>query len=115
MSVVAIDDKWFFDRGNLHDAKVTFAHLLAGDVEIKIDDEWVNERGLSKPEGEKCPVGLTFVSVTIVKGNLEEAVGGWISEVLPETNGNYRFVFADRDVLLIHASGATCEAETGLP
>ncbi|WP_374545503.1 hypothetical protein [Rhodoblastus sp.] len=109
--MTTIDEKWFFERGHLHDACVTSARLDAGNVEIQFDDQWANERGLSKPEGEECPLTLRFISATVLGGNLNEAVGGWISELRPAAEGKYSFVFTNRDVLLIQAGSVQADCE----
>lgn len=104
MNVAVIDAGWFFERGYLHDATVTAARIIASNAEVRIDDEWANERGLSKPENERLPVILSFISAVVLEGSVEEAVGGWLSELVPDGGGRYRFVFTDRDVLVIQAS-----------
>lgn len=67
MSDTAIDAGWFFERGYLHDAEVTAACMVADNVEVQIDDEWANERGLSKPKDERLPVILSFISAVVSK------------------------------------------------
>jgi hypothetical protein len=106
-----IDANWLFERGNLHDATVVTARALAGNVEVEIDDEWINERGLSRPENGQLPIVLSFISATVLEGNIVDSIGGWLSELRPEGHGRYRFVFKDRNILLMHSSSVVCAAK----
>ena len=56
----AVDEKWLFDPGALHDAKVV-KHIKTGtDVAIFIDDEWSNFEGFDEYPGAQS--GALIVS-----------------------------------------------------
>jgi hypothetical protein len=105
MSGFQIDSLWFLERGDLHDARLIAVRLVTGSIEITFDDEWVNERGLSKDEAERSPVTLAFTPAEVVAGCPNKAVGSRVSELLTEADGYYRLVLTDRDPLVIKAGG----------
>ena len=105
MSGLPIDSLWFQERGNLHDARVIAVRLIDGSIEITFDDEWVNERGLSKDEAERNPVTLAFIPAEFVAGCPDEAAGSRVSELLTEADGHYHLVLTDRNPLVIKAGG----------
>ena len=104
--MLTIDEVWLFERGGLHDAWVDSICTEAGNIHIRLNDEWVNERGLSMPEDEERPVVLTFFSAVVVSGVLDEISGGRISKATKNPAGDYSFIFQDREALLIQAGSA---------
>lgn len=104
-----LDAAWLLDRGCLHDARVTGVRLDGTALHIDLDDEWANDRGAGRPYEPKCPVTLIFTKAMIVAGDASAAVGGWISEVVPEPEGVVRMVFCDRETLVIRAGYIACE------
>jgi hypothetical protein len=110
MSSTITDETWFYERGHFHDAVVTAVRIVEDTLEISINDEWFNERGLSKPENETAPCTLKFIGATVIAGDINLTDGGWISEILPEAGGTYRFVLTDRAPVIIRATQVICEA-----
>lgn len=109
MSCAIVDGLWFFERGGLHDAHVTAVRLIENTIEISIDDEWVNERGLSKPNHQMAPCTLKFIEAAVITGKIRQTDGGWINEVLREAEGHYRFMFTDRPPVVLKADRVICE------
>ena len=100
-----IDQKWLFARGQLHDARVTAVRAGVNKLEVDLNDEWVNERGLNLPQDEKLPVTLVFLDTTSTANDFR---GGWISELLIQADGSFLFIFTDRESVAIHAARVEC-------
>ena len=93
---------WLHERGHLHDGSVTFVRPTAADgLDVGIDDEWVNERGLSRADGVEEPVVLRFEGVEVVSGSTSEMVDGTISSLEVDAGGDFRFVFCDRPMVVV--------------
>ena len=101
--MAAVDEAWLFERGGLHDAYADCGCVHGADIVIRLDDEWANERGLTKPEGVSEPLALRFVFAVLVEGVLEEIAGGKISEARMTPDGQFSLVFQDRGALQIRA------------
>jgi hypothetical protein len=101
-----IDQKWLFTRGQLHDARVTAVRAGVNKLEVDLDDEWSNERGLTLPEGQSIPVTLVFSNATNTGVIFE---GSWISELLIQADGSFLFVFTESDSVTVYASRAECQ------
>jgi hypothetical protein len=105
--LILIDEHWLHERGGLHDAHVTGMRFSGGTLEIDIDDEWSNERGLSRPQGERCPLTFKFCEA-VVDGELSQA--GWISEIEIRSGGSFQITFTDRDAMNVIATAAEIQS-----
>lgn len=94
----SIDKDWLNARGGLHDATLVSVDQSGAMIELAFDDEWVNERGLTLPEGGKSPGIMVLHSARIAKGDPVDAVGGWVSDIQWE-GAALRIHFCDRDPL----------------
>ena len=103
----AIDGAWLAKRGHFHDGEVVEIRRAGSDLEVVIGAEWVNERGLSMPDGEPAPIVLVFRGAS-VQGNADAAAGGEISSLNSPDDGHYRIVLVDRDPVTIMAGAAFC-------
>ena len=99
-----VDENWLFIRGGLHDAFVVSICADTGHLDIRLNDEWANERGLSKPEHEEEPIILRFFSASVRSGEWSHAVGGRVSEIVRIAGGDFSLIFQDRNALLIRAA-----------
>ena len=98
-----IDMEWLHRRGNLHDARITSTRIAGTSLEIDIDDEWANERGIGLPKGEKLPATLSFSDV-VTSGAILGS--GWISEFLMQSDGSFLIVFTNAASVSIRATRA---------
>jgi len=105
-----IDLEWLNQRGNLHDARITGIRVAGTSLEVDIDDEWVNERGIGLPKGEKLPATLSF-SAAATNGTI--VTGSRISELLMQSDGSFLFFFTDATSVLVRAASA--EVRSKLP
>lgn len=98
-----VTSDWLDKRGDLHDATVTDVRQSGSSLEIDINDEWFNERGLTLPEDDAAPGKLVVEDFTAVEGEPKDAVGGWIYEILLADN-QLTLQFCDRDPVRLRAS-----------
>ena len=92
--------KWLDERGGFHDARVVDVRAQGSVVEIQIDDEWANERGLSRPDGQEAPGTLVIDGISAAKDELLALAGGWISYL--ELRGDkLDLAFCDRPQIVI--------------
>ena len=97
-----VTSEWLNERGDLHDATVTGVCQLAGALEIGINDEWFNSRGLALPEGEAAPGKLILEDFAPLEGTPSDAIGGWIYEISLLDN-ELILQFCDRDPIRLRA------------
>ena len=95
-----VTTKWLFERGGLHDARVLWSRHRGSSVEVGLDDEWANERGLSRPEKQMAPGTMIISLADVLAGDLSAIDGGWISEFEMD-DGELRLIFCDRDPLTL--------------
>jgi len=102
--------EWLFERGGLHDARLRGVRRNGSAIEIDVDDEWANERGLGRPEGA-APGTLVIADAIVLQGDLSAADGGWISETMLHGN-ELRLLFCDREVLVFRAASVMWASAT---
>ena len=101
----SVTSEWLYERGGLHDARVVAVRTIGPVVEIALDDEWANERGLGQPEGQEAPGVLVVADCLATDGEPGAATGGWISEVTM-SGDQLSLVFCDRPALCISMAAA---------
>ena len=100
-----ITAEWLHERGGLHDARVIEVCLEGPVAKIHIDDEWANERGLSRPEGQESPGTLVLDGLSMAKDELLALSGGWVSYF--ELRGDeLDLAFCDRPQINIRIASA---------
>jgi hypothetical protein len=100
-----VTSEWLYERGGLHDARVVWVRKIGSVVEIAVDDEWANARGLSQPEGQETPGVLVVEDFSATNGELSTVTGGWISEVTMRGD-QLNLVFCDRPALSFRTGAA---------
>jgi hypothetical protein len=96
MQIVTND--WLHDRGGLHDASIVEARWNGSSIEIFVNDEWANERGLGLPHG--VSPGHFLIADATVEGDLVAFAGGWVSEI-NFIAGRLHFEMTNRASLLV--------------
>lgn len=107
----SITSDWLYERGGLHDARVADVRTFGPVLEIALDDEWANERGLGRPEGQKAPGVLVIQAFLATDGEPDAITGGWISEITI-SDDQLNLLFCDRPVLHISMGAAWWRSET---
>lgn len=96
---------WIEERGGFHDARVVDVRFEGPVVEIDLDDEWSNQRGLRFPEGQVAPGTLRVEPISMATHELCALAGGWISYL--ELRGDeLHLAFCDRPQLTIRIGSA---------
>lgn len=96
---------WLHERGGLHDAWVIDVQFEGAVAKIQFDDEWANERGLSRPEGQESPGTLVLDGLSTARDDLLALSGGWVSYI--ELRGDeLDLAFCDRPQIYIRIGSA---------
>jgi len=101
----SVTSDWLYERGGLHDARVLDVRTVGSTLEIAFDDEWANERGISRPEGQAAPGTLVVEGFSAADGAPSPATGGWISEIALRGD-ELDLVFCDRPRLAVRVGAA---------
>ena len=100
-----VTSEWLSERGGLHDARVLGARWNGPNIEVAVDDEWANERGLSFGQGQAAGT-LVLEDPLTTTVDLSSVVGGWISEV-SILGSAVQLAFCDRDPLSFRVKAAS--------
>lgn len=107
----SVTSDWLSERGGLHDARVTDVRTIGPVLEIVLDDEWVNERGLSRPEAQKAPGVLVVEEFFAIDGEPDAVTGGWVSEIAI-SGDRISLLLYDRPALRISMRATWWRSET---
>jgi hypothetical protein len=106
----SVTSQWLEERGALHDACVLGLRIVGPNLEIEVDDEWVNERGLSRPKSVKAPGTFIVEGFSFQSHKPDAATGGWVSE-MSLRGDELDLVFCDRPSLSLRVGAIWWRSE----
>lgn len=109
-----LTEEWVLERASLHDAFAISVQHLANNLVIEIDDQWACLQSSSENHSPSAG-SLIFEGATIQIGNVEEASGRFINELIFEDKRWQLFLarkslFGPRGLLAFHANTAFFQA-----